>query len=792
MIDREQILNSINHHRKQEINYNVNHPTIGRSDIILNDEKKTYWIVLGQNSANDVLPNTYNDVSVSRDAKLGGILIQNYEGVHTYTVRGKGEYFNNTVQIFNRAKYTPSSNENTLATDIIINISGDVETYFYRNLFEVSTKLRSLQQEMEKTQEELKKIETEQSIAQEKLSTTETTQKEELEKIRIAIAQKKNEAEELHKKADDEIRQQNIYLGSVQKFIRQNAELRWQPILDKDQDVIRRLKIFDGGTLIINGGPGTGKTTLLIQRIKFLISKTIEEYKSLNNKQREIIYNQNTGWIFFSPNELLALFLKNSMAQEGLAASDRTVKVWEEHKKAIIRLYGWLEEEKRIFKIYRPHNSEQETSLFSNPNCIKEILNDFIKFYLTRQRELLQDKIKTTGHIAINIKDITNINILFQTYFKFEWDKYKSKINEKERSGDQLERGEQGIFNKAITFFLNAIPVAYKAFRKEILRVEDKRWNLVMLKNFIEDKNQDLHSDEQAFLVYIVNTICYNIYQRYSTYLQETNHRYVNTYIKNCKPVIAIDEATDFSIIDLLAMHSFRHPDFSAVTLSGDLMQRITMYGLKTWEDFSDMIYSTEIKSLTLSYRQSPTLLSLAQKIHEYSTKRKTDYTSYMKNDASEPKPLMKISENENDKLNWIAQRIREIDTIYRQSVGSLPSVAVFVPAEENIDDFVSVLDEKLEGDIPVQGCHKGKVLGKSSDVRVYAVDKIKGLEFEAVFFHDLDQLTHLQDDILLKYLYVGLSRATFYLGVTLSKDLDDNLHFIEKSFVQNANWKLS
>jgi superfamily I DNA/RNA helicase len=490
------------------------------------------------------------------------------------------------------------------------------------------------------------------------------------------------------------------------------------------------------------------------------------------------------------------------MAQEGLAASDRTVKVWEEHKKTIIRSYGWLEEDKRKFKIYRPHDSQQETSLFSNQNHTKEILNDFIESFLIRQRGRLQNNTKTDEHIAININDITNINILFQTYFRFKWDKYRSKISEKqkkasdekekERLGDQLERSEQNIFNQTIAFFLNDIPAAYKAFRKKICHVEDKRWNLVLCKKSVKNKNQALHSDEQAFLIYIVNTICYNIYQRYLTYLQETKHPYVNTYIKNCKPVIAIDEATDFSIIDLLAMHSFRHPDISAVTLSGDLMQRITMHGLKTWEDFSDMIYSTEIKNLTLSYRQSPTLLSLAQKIHEYSTKRKTDYTSYMKNDTSEPKPLMKISENENDKLNWIAQRIREIDAIYRQSVGSLPSVAVFVPAEENIDDFVSALDEKLEGDIPVQGCHKGKVLGKSSDVRVYAVDKIKGLEFEAVFFHNLDQLTHLQDDILLKYLYVGLSRATFYLGVTLSKDLDDNLHFIEESFVQNANWNLS
>jgi superfamily I DNA/RNA helicase len=239
-------------------------------------------------------------------------------------------------------------------------------------------------------------------------------------------------------------------------------------------------------------------------------------------------------------------------------------------------------------------------------------------------------------------------------------------------------------------------------------------------------------------------------------------------------------------------MHSLRHPEFSSVTLSGDLMQRMTTNGLNKWEDFSNLVDSTLIEELTISYRQSPTLLSLAQKIYRVSTNTEAEYTSYMKYNPAEPKPLMKISSDTNDKIKWIADRIREIDHIYRQSVGNLPSVAIFVPKEDYITDFVSNLEEQLEGDIPVLGCPNGMILGESSDVRVYAIAKIKGLEFEAVFFHDFDQLEMLQDALLLKYLYVGLSRATFYLGVTLSKRIDTKFHFIEEVFVQNSNWQLN
>jgi superfamily I DNA/RNA helicase len=293
-------------------------------------------------------------------------------------------------------------------------------------------------------------------------------------------------------------------------------------------------------------------------------------------------------------------------------------------------------------------------------------------------------------------------------------------------------------------------------------------------------------------LLYAINRICYDIAQKLSQYeFGRIGHPYVAAYRDNCKPVIAIDEATDFSAIDLLAMHSFRHPELSSVTLSGDLMQRMTQDGLRSWEEFSNMVYSAEVKDLTISYRQTPTLLSLAQIIYQKATNINAEYRSYMDPDPRESKPLIKISRDKQEKMDWIAERIRDIDATYRESVGALPSVAVFVPSEEEINGFVRDLDDALEGDIPVVPCREGEVLGDRNAVRVYAIDKIKGLEFQAVFFHNLDDMLNLSEELLLKYLYVGLSRAVFYLGVTLSGNLDGNLKFLEEYFVEEGNWQL-
>ncbi|MFP3091065.1 ATP-binding domain-containing protein [Treponema sp. TIM-1] len=783
----EKIAQSIKKYREQEIKANIRHPAFGRSDGRFNNDEQTFWIVLSQHSSGDALTSNGNDISVSRDAPLGAILIQNYDGEHSYTVRGKfrGEVYENTIKIYNRAKYVPTFDEDIIAYDIVVNISNDKNTYLYRNLSELISKLAFMNQEIRKTQEGLDKVIIEQEEAQNILVKAESERKEAKE-ILLAIAeQKRKEAEDLRGKLEKEKQKQQSIVISAQKFIRQNAELRWQPILDPKQDAIKREKIFDGGTLVINGGPGTGKTTSLIQRIKFLTSSTIEEYITLSTKQKEILYNQRTSWIFFSPSKLLALFLKNSMAKEGLIASDNTVKVWGKQRDDIIRLYGWVEEENRAFRFYRPDGNQTDHCLFNNQRRTIEMIHDFEKYYLKRQLEKLQNKADVNDHqISNSINDIEN---LLQECLKIEMRK-----KQMETQGKNKEIDDDAIFNKICSTLLNDIPATYKLYRKEQYKQENKDWNIRLLDGLLKDNgNSLLHQDERSFLICFVNIFCRKIYKRFSSYWQGLKHPCISTYRAHCKPVIAIDEATDFSAIDLLAMHSLGHPEFSSITLSGDLLQRMTINGIREWDDFSNAVESLKIENLTISYRQSPTLLSLAQKIYQYSTNKNAEYISYIGYNPIEPKPLMKISGNTKDKIKWIADRVREIDVIYRQSVGSLPSVAVFVPEEEHINDFVNNLNEQLEGDIPVLGCPNGMVLGDSSDVRVYSIDKIKGLEFEAVFFHNLDQLEKLQNNLLLKYLYVGLSRATFYLGVTLSKKVDNNLHFIEEYFEQNGNWQL-
>jgi DNA helicase IV len=63
--------------------------------------------------------------------------------------------------------------------------------------------------------------------------------------------------------------------------------------------------------------------------------------------------------------------------------------------------------------------------------------------------------------------------------------------------------------------------------------------------------------------------------------------------------------------------------------------------------------------------------------------------------------------------------------------------------------------------------CPNGQVVGQENDVRIFDVQHIKGLEFEAVFFLGIDRLAKSHPELFDKYLYVGVTRAATYLGLT-------------------------
>lgn len=333
---------------------------------------------------------------------------------------------------------------------------------------------------------------------------------------------------------------------------------------------------------------------------------------------------------------------------------------------------------------------------------------------------------------------------------------------------------------------IEQIPSFYEKFRLQLLKQ-----NAEIFRSDSEEsiKSKKISTNEIDVLLYVALRFAAKIFQENRNLLRNsTNFDLLERIKDEYRTQIVVDETTDFSAVQLGCMYYLAHPEFRSVAFAGDLMQRVTSNGINDWKEFDFVSDKIKQHELIISYRQTPVLLEIATKLYENIIGKEANFHSKSKNEFYFPPPLKFKTESDEDLGDWIAQRIYEIYEIYGGK--NLPSIAIFVPEESDIESAYETISEKLnEFSIGVDKCEKGKVLGKGSKVRIFSVEYIKGLEFEGVFFFGIDKIYNKNPDLIDKYLYVGLTRATTFLGVTYSTKFPEKVNFIEDDF-KDSTWK--
>jgi len=235
---------------------------------------------------------------------------------------------------------------------------------------------------------------------------------------------------------------------------------------------------------------------------------------------------------------------------------------------------------------------------------------------------------------------------------------------------------------------------------------------------------------------------------------------------------IVIDEATDFSPIQLSCMASLADPKIDSVFVCGDYNQRLTRWGSRTDNDLTWAIEGIELRAVTVACRQTRQLHELATRllIETDGNKVTASLPPDVDNEGLDPVLGTSLADR-NTLARWLAERICEIERFGGKN--GLPSTAVFVNGEDQVNPIADALKVALSPfSIIAAACNEGQTIGEVSQVRVFDVRHIKGLEFEAVFFVGIDQLAEDQPDIFDKYLYVGTTRAATYLGLTCAGEV--------------------
>lgn len=245
---------------------------------------------------------------------------------------------------------------------------------------------------------------------------------------------------------------------------------------------------------------------------------------------------------------------------------------------------------------------------------------------------------------------------------------------------------------------------------------------------------------------------------------------------------ILVDEATDFSPVQLACMSALSHPRTDSFFACGDFNQRLTIWGSRSRDQLAWVSPGIEVESITIAYRQSRRLNELARALASADEEASlANLPEHMDNEGVPP--ALQTGLNGDDLVSWVADRIFEIEDF----TGRLPSIAVLVNDRVQLMALANDLDKILgTRNIKAVACPGGQVMGRDNDVRVFEIEHIKGLEFEAVFFIDVDRLQTEEPELFEKYLYVGATRAATYLGMTCRGGaLPDPLSKIETMFVE-------
>lgn len=338
------------------------------------------------------------------------------------------------------------------------------------------------------------------------------------------------------------------------------------------------------------------------------------------------------------------------------------------------------------------------------------------------------------------------------------------------------------------SYVLTPIPQYYKQYRKYMPESDKADWDADLLAEMLDTyKNKRLYNQEESLLVGFINNICLALYIVDKKRFEETKHQYLDAYKALCRPVIGVDEATDYGIIDFYGIKSFGHYAVRSYTLCGDTMQLMKEDGITDWNILRHplLFEQLEVQNLNMSYRQSEELLELADKIYQEERGSKSPYECYLKGRKT-PKPLWLEQEDIDEKADWISRRVLEIVKAYDNK---MPTIAVFTNDKrkaEELKEAIENCDVLNPAGIEVKVCSDNNLEGEKT-LRIFPIDQVKGMEFEAVFFYDIDDIE--SSSLINKYLYVGLSRASMYLAVTSNGRSEKISSMLQKYFSEDANW---
>ena len=471
-------------------------------------------------------------------------------------------------------------------------------------------------------------------------------------------------------------------------------------IQQEQNSIIRNV---EDRNLIVQGIAGSGKTSVALHRIAFLLYKI----KDLNSK----------NVLIFSPNNIFTEYISNVLPELGedntmqttfndfLSSNLPEFKKVESFSSFVERYYKYIEPNKNLVR-------------FKQSDEIIESLDEFINDFL--------DKIRFTDNLHIDDFEIEQdeLNYLLKDRYSklLIFDRIDEIAEKICRDYFDGKRGRKATvlskLKKLLSYELNFKEI-YKMFLRSESFLSRYEWVISEKEILSTVSKRDIKYEDACLLVYIKGKL--------------EGFKYLGV-IKQ----VVIDEAQDYTKLQYMIIKNiFKKSNF---TILGDINQTVNpYYKYETLEDLSKIFDNGTIYlELTKTYRSTPEIIEHTNKI------LKLNHVSAIRRDNNKPVIF------KNDYTSLKDEIINDIKKLKEEKY----SIALITKT----DDEASKLYELLKDDITDINLLNNNSVSFNKKMVIIPSYIAKGLEFDSVIIYTDKDNNYTEDEKNLYY--VACTRA--------------------------------